>query len=136
MTNLTPFSFHTYPMTFVNIHQCMAQSFSDRSPLLLCRKTSINDIRSLRTSLRSDEGSSLAPQCISARHLQIFRGKRFEYEGKTCNVHKGIWKPNKSTNMDVAIKFLKNQTDEKKMKVNAHSVDYQVCTYSKFLIFL
>lgn len=71
----------------------------------------------MRITTRSDDAISAAPQCISARNLQIFRGKRFEYEGKECNVYKGIWKPNKSTNIDVAIKFLKNQSDERKMKV-------------------
>lgn len=91
--------------------------FSDRSPLLLCRKSTITDIRNMRITLRSDDAVSSAPQCISARNLQIFRGKRFEYEGKACNVYKGIWKPNKSTNVDVAIKFLKTPNDEKKMKV-------------------
>ncbi|CAL8096712.1 unnamed protein product [Orchesella dallaii] len=98
------------------IKECLPPSEYDRSPLLLCRKSNIIDIRNLKTSLRSDEPVSSAPQCISARTLQIFRGKRFEYEGKNCNVYKGIWKPNKSTNVDVAIKFLKNQSDEKKMK--------------------
>lgn len=104
----------------------------DRSPLLLCRKTTINDIRHMRISVRSDDSVSNAPQCISARNLQIFRGKRFEYAGKACNVYKGIWKPNKSTTMDVAIKFLKTQTDEKRMKVSldgsAMAIANNVCS--------
>jgi hypothetical protein len=60
----------------------------------------------------------LTPQCIPARTLQIFRGKKYELEGKTCKVVKAIWKPNKFTTANVAIKVLKKEFEEKLMKVN------------------
>jgi len=71
----------------------------------------------MRPSHKPDVNST-APQCISARHLQVFRGKRFEFSGSLCKVLKGVWKPNNSSSYDVAIKVLKKESEEKKMKVN------------------
>ena len=59
-----------------------------------------------------------APHIISARTLQVYRGKKHMYPGKTCNVMKALWHGSKGKKIPVAIKFLKEQNDEKLMKVN------------------
>lgn len=91
---------------------------SDQSPLLLCRKGTSNDIRIKPAHILESNTSPVSgPQIIVVKNLQVFRGKRFEFEGKMCNVYKGVWKESPTNNYEVAIKVLKKEHEEKRTRV-------------------
>jgi uncharacterized Fe-S center protein len=68
------------------------------------------------------DSAASAPQVISPRSLQVYRGKKFEFEGKMCKVIKAVWKPNRAASFNVAIKYLKKENEERLMKVRQRNV--------------
>ena len=97
--------------------------FLDRSPLLLCRTQ--NDLGLEHKVADQLEHGGFGPQVISPRSLQVYKGKKFEHEGKVFKIIKAIWKQNKSSNCNVAVKFLKKENEEKLMKVSNQEPQHQ-----------
>ncbi|KAI5736172.1 hypothetical protein M8J76_000642 [Diaphorina citri] len=83
---------------------CIPPSEYDQSNLLICK---VEDSGSTRESLPS------TPVCINTKNLQIFRGKRKVSKGGKTEVYPGVWKTDRKTKVDVYMKQLIPQVQEK-----------------------
>uniref|UniRef100_A0A8D8V4Y1 Tyrosine-protein kinase hopscotch n=1 Tax=Cacopsylla melanoneura TaxID=428564 RepID=A0A8D8V4Y1_9HEMI len=88
------------------VFECIPPSEYDQSNLLLC-KVEDSDATSSRQSLPS------SPVCINTKNLQIFRGKRKVSKSGKTEVFPGVWKTDRKTKVDIYMKQLIAQVQEK-----------------------
>ncbi|XP_071446998.1 tyrosine-protein kinase hopscotch [Hetaerina americana] len=100
----------------VVLEECLPPSEYDKSPQLICLKMNSKGDGAMNDLSNIVGLSSGIPLCIDTRNLQVYKGQKTLKSGSICMVYRSIWRAAKGKKVEVALKALKQEYREKRLR--------------------